>query len=109
MLKNTPEHTEQLGSINKKILAVGENLPIVKLKDGSNVQTGTVATMLHNIALYNEGARGDIEQELQLSVSTLIKIGLFDLFAPAEWISGTNPGRRFVGEKAKEYLDAHPK
>jgi len=109
MPTNTPENTEQLGSINKKILAAGENLPTIELKDGSKVQTGTVATMLHNVTLYNEGARGEVEQELELSVPTLIKVGLFDLFSPAEWVSGSNPGRRFVGEKAKEYLERHPK
>lgn len=108
MPTNTPENTEQLSAINKKIIADGESLPIVELRDGSKVQTGTVATMLHNVTLYNEGARGTIEQELELSVSTLIKVGLFDLFSPAEWISGENPGRRFVGEKAKAYFDRQP-
>jgi hypothetical protein len=34
----------------------------------------------------------------------LIKVGLFDLFSPDEWISGDNLGRRFVGEKAKQFL-----
>ncbi|MFC5475904.1 DUF7709 family protein [Paraherbaspirillum soli] len=106
---STPENTEQLGSINQKIIADGESLPIVELSDGSKVQTGTVATMLHNVTLYNEGARGAIEKELELSVPTLIKVGLFDLFSPEEWISSSNPGRRFVGEKAKEHLDRHPK
>ncbi len=107
MRSNTPEHTEHLGAINQKILANGENLPAVELRDGSQVQTGTVSAMLHNVKLYNEGARGEIERELELSVPTLIKVGLFDLFAPAEWISGSNPGRRLVGEKANEYLAHH--
>ncbi|KAI1300967.1 hypothetical protein EDD11_005909 [Mortierella claussenii] len=93
-----------LADINKKILADGESLPEVSLKDGSKVQTGTVATMLHNVARYNEGARGDIEKELELSVPTLLKVGLFDLFPAEEWIAGTNPGRRFVGTKALEYI-----
>ncbi|KAF9378318.1 hypothetical protein BGX21_002936 [Mortierella sp. AD011] len=93
-----------LANINKKILAEGEQLPAVTLKDGSKVQTGTVATMLHNVTLYNEGARGDIEKELELSVPTLVKVGLFDLFSPEEWIAGTNPGRRFVGTKALEFF-----
>jgi hypothetical protein len=107
MPTNTPENTEQLSSINKKILAVGEELPAVELADGSRVQTGTVATMLHNVKLYNDGVRGKIEQELELSVPTLVKLGLFDLFSLEEWISGSNPGRRFVGEKAKAYLERH--
>lgn len=93
-----------LANINKKILADGESLPAVTLKDGSKVQTGTVATMLHNVARYNEGARGDIEVELELSIPTLITVGLFDLFPAEEWIAGNNAGRRFVGTKALEYL-----
>lgn len=104
MSNNSPENTEQLGSINQKIIAGGESLPAVRLKDGSTVQTGTVATMLYNVNLYNEGARGEVERELELAVPTLVKIGLLKLFSPEEWISGTNPGRRFVGQKAKEYL-----
>ena len=47
-----------LAAINQKILADGESLPLVQLKDGSKVQTGTVATMLRNIELYNAGERG---------------------------------------------------
>jgi hypothetical protein len=76
----------------------------VKLKDGTSVQTGTVATMLHNVARYNEGERGEVERELELAVPTLIKVGLFDLFTPDEWIVGMNPGRRFVGLAAREVL-----
>jgi hypothetical protein len=34
-----------LAEINQEILADGESLPSVKLKDGTKVQTGTVATM----------------------------------------------------------------
>ncbi|MEI8595269.1 DUF7709 family protein [Photobacterium sp. Hal280] len=100
------DNTAQLGAINQKVVADGETLPAVTLKDGSKVQTGTVATMLHNIALYNAGQRGAIEKELTLAIPTLIKIGLFDLFSPDEWANGTNPGRRFVGLTAKQYLAA---
>ena len=31
---------------------------------------------------------------------------VFDLFNPDEWILGNNAGRKFVGEKAKAYIDA---
>ena len=55
------DNTPQLASINQKILANGESLPAVTLKDGSKVQTGTVATMLFNIEQYNRGIRGEIE------------------------------------------------
>lgn len=98
------QNSNQLLSINQKIIQEGEVLPAVTLKDGTKVQTGTVATMLHNIDLYNQGLRGEVEQELILAIPTLIKVGLFDLFSPDEWISGDNLGRRFVGEKAKQFL-----
>lgn len=98
------DNTDQLAAINHKIVSEGEVLPSVQLKDGSRVQTGTVAAMLHNINLYNSGERGQVEKELELAVPTLIKVGLFDLFAPEDWINGSNPGRRFVGERAKEHL-----
>ena len=98
------EHTNELASINQKIASEGEVLPTVQLKDGSRAQTGTVATMLLNVELYNKGQRGEIERELELAVPTLVKVGLFDLFTPQEWSSATNPGRSFVGELAKRYL-----
>ncbi|MFT4190586.1 MAG: hypothetical protein QM617_03560 [Comamonas sp.] len=99
------ENTDQLATVNQKIVSAGEILPSVQLKDGSRVQTGTVATMLHNIRLYNAGERGQVEQELEMAIPTLIKVGLFDLFAPDDWINGSNPGRRFVGELAKSHLE----
>ncbi|NNP70634.1 hypothetical protein [Acinetobacter sp. Ac_5812] len=97
--------TQQLSEINQKVLQEGEVLPQVTLKDGSRVQTGTVATMLHNINLYNAGVRGVVEEELILAVPTLFKVGMFDLFSVEEWINGNNAGRKFVGEKAQEFLD----
>jgi len=96
--------TKELAEINQKVVQDGEVLPQVKLKDGSRVQTGTVATMLHNINLYNAGVRGGVEEELILAVPTLFKVGMFDLFSADEWINGTNAGRRFVGEQAKQFL-----
>ncbi|KAJ3143742.1 hypothetical protein HK101_003134, partial [Irineochytrium annulatum] len=72
-----------LASINSKILGEGSaSLPAVTLKDGSKVQTGTVATMLVNVANYNaivssatpdEVAKKQIEGELAASVPTLVK------------------------------------
>ena len=105
MTSTSPEHSQALASINEKILAGGEKLPMVALKDGSRVQTGTVATMLHNVRAYDAGERGDVERELEMSVPTLFKVGLFDLFPPEEWIRGTSPGRRFLGEKALRFLE----
>ncbi|AWV06354.1 DUF7709 family protein [Marilutibacter maris] len=104
-MSDAPTHTADLAGINHKIVADGESLPAVRLKDGSTVQTGTVATMLHNIGLYNAGERGEVERQLELAVPTLIKVGLFELFPPSEWLAGDNPGRRFVGLKARALLD----
>jgi len=95
---------DQLSVINQKVVGEGEVLPQVVLKDGSQVQTGTVATMLHNIELYNAGQRGQIEEELKIAIPTLVKVGLFDLFQVDEWINETNAGRTFVGMQAKTYL-----
>lgn len=107
MSMNEGKADAELAAVNRKILAPGESLPAVTLQDGSRVQTGTVATMLHNIALYDQGARGEVERQLELAVPTLCRIGLFRLFSPAEWMAGTtSPGRRFVGERARDYLAA---
>lgn len=103
-MKNSVENTEQLAAVNQKVVGDGEVLPSVHLKDGSKVQTGTVATMLYNINLYNSGERGLVEKELELTIPTLVKVGMFDLFSVDEWVAGTNPGRRFVGQCAKNYL-----
>ena len=104
--KISPEHNLQLARVNQKIIAQGQVLPGATLKDGSTVQTGTVATMLHNIKLYDSGERGAVEKELELAIPTLFKVGLFNLFTPDEWISDGTPGRQFVGRKAKEFLRA---
>jgi hypothetical protein len=103
-MKEHIQYSKALSSVNKKIISDGEVLPSVRLKDGSKVQTGTVATMLHNVNLYNLGERGQVEKELNLAVPTLIKVGLFDLFSIDEWMTGDNAGRRFVGQCTKAYL-----
>lgn len=103
-MSNSVANTQELKSINQKIIADGESLPSVTLKDGSRVQTGTVATALHNIALYNAGERGQVEDELRLAVPTLIKVGLFELFPPEQWMADGNPGRAFLGREAALHL-----
>lgn len=97
------ENTEALASVNQKIVADGETLPAVFLKDGTRVQTGTVATLLYNIQRYNAGERVAVEDEIRLAIPTLFKVGLFDLFTLDEWIAGSNAGRTFVGEEAVRY------
>ena len=99
-----------LATVNQKILAEGETLPSVTLRDGRQVQTGTFATLLHNIDIYNnadthEIDRKNIEQEMMLAVETLMKIGLFTLFSPDEWMATNNKGRYFVGTVAKKMLE----
>jgi hypothetical protein len=100
---NKPEYTDQLASINASVLAPGETLPIVQLRNGSKVQTGTVATMLRNVGRYNAGDH-TVLHELELAVPTLVAVGLFDLFSPEEWINGGNPGRAVVGQMARDFL-----
>lgn len=100
---STPSLSPDLAAINHRIVADGEVLPAVTLKDGSRVQTGTVAALLHNITRYNAGEGDAVERELAAAIPTLFKVGLFDLFPPAEWIAGGNPGRRHVGELARAH------
>ncbi|WP_047249675.1 hypothetical protein [Chromobacterium subtsugae] len=100
----TVAHTNELAAINSKVIADGETLPAVKLRDGSTVQTGTVAAMLVNIAAYNRGERGEVERQLELAVPTLFKVGLFDLFPVEEWLRGDNPGRALLGALAARHL-----
>lgn len=99
-------HVAELSRVNQKITDGAADLPAVTLKDGSRVQTGTVATMLYNIALYNAGERGAVEEELKMAIPTLFKVGLFELFPPQQWIDGDNPGRSFVGTHARAYQNA---
>ncbi len=107
MNRPTVSDTSPLSQVNQKIVQAGESLPAVTLKDGTRVQTGTVATVLHNIGLYNAGERGEVERELALAIPTLFKVGLFDLFPPTEWASASNAGRSLVGKLAAEHAAAH--
>ncbi|MFW2176271.1 MULTISPECIES: DUF7709 family protein [unclassified Moraxella] len=104
-----PQFTDELANINQKILADGETLPQVTMKDGTKVQTGTVATMLHNIERYNAGERGDVEQELIQAIPTLIKIGMFELFSVDEWASNENLGRNFLAKQARQLIGEYQK
>lgn len=94
---------DQIAAMNQKIMANGEQLPVIQLQDGSRVPTGTVATLLYNIALYNQQPTAQLEDELKLPLPILFKLGLFDLFPPQEWLSETNAGKRFVGHAALAY------
>ena len=111
-----PSTNNSVASIYCRILNVadGAALPAIQLKDGSTVQTGTVAAMLKNIERFNAGecnVDDEARRELERCVPVLLRVGLFQLFAPDEWIRSNgehdNPGRRFVGELAKAYLAEH--
>lgn len=78
----------------------------MKLENGNIVKAGTVATTLHCIDMYNKGDRSiSIIDKINESIPILINAGLFDLFTPNEWINCENQGRKYVGLKAKEYLE----
>jgi hypothetical protein len=105
--------TNNVASTYCRILNVadGASLPAVQLKDGSSVQTGTVAAMLKNIERFNNGENKEGDEarcELERCVPVLIRVGLFELFLPDEWINNNaqqdNPGRQFVGRLAKQHL-----
>nr|ACD54774.1 hypothetical protein [Adineta vaga] len=107
------DKTTDVASTYCRILNVadGASLPAVQLKDGSTVQTGTVAAMLKNIQRFNNGENQEGDEaryELERCVPVLLKVGLFQLFTPDEWINNNgrqdNPGRKFVGQLAKQYL-----
>jgi len=49
----------------------------VKLKNGNVVQTGPVATMLHNIDLYNKNEKiSDFERKISLKQKVLYNLNL---------------------------------
>jgi len=76
-----------LAATNQRIVTPGWIQPVVRLKDGSVVQTGTVAAMLHNVARSHAGERLAVEAELEIAIPAVITVGLFDLFPVDEWIA----------------------
>jgi hypothetical protein len=70
-----------------------------------------VAAMPKNIERFNNGENKEDDEawrELERWVPVLIRIGLFELFKPDEWINNNgqqdNPGRQFAERLAKQYL-----
>ena len=98
------------------------NFPVVTLKDGSKVATGTIGMMLQNIRSYDafnanpdpshadQAEMKKLEGELEAAVPTLHKAGFWSLFPAEEWVAegrpGVSAGRRYIGRyemaKAKE-------
>lgn len=109
---SSPAGTEALADINRSVVATGQVLPVVTLADGTRVQTGTVATLLRTVAAYDAAVAAnaapvvleDLESRLAAAVPTLLHIGMFDLFSPAEWQTGSSAGRRWVGDVAAALL-----
>lgn len=50
---------DSLGDVNNRLVAHGESFPVVTLKDGSKVQTGTIGALVQNIKLYDRIAAGE--------------------------------------------------
>lgn len=111
-MSTTATNIEAVARQNQKL----GNFPTVTLKDGSKVPTGTVATLLYNIRLYDalkakatsskedEAEMRKLEGEMEAAIPILGEAGMWDLFQPHEWIaegtSGVSEGRRFVGRRA---------
>jgi hypothetical protein len=93
-------------------------MPVTTLGNGEKVQTGTVGALLRNISAYDDLVRRmeatgreqcgkDLRAEvdkyetmLKTPLPLLQKVGLFNLFSPAEWVNRKSPGRNYVGRCA---------
>ncbi|PSN59630.1 hypothetical protein BS50DRAFT_579859 [Corynespora cassiicola Philippines] len=100
-------HSDSLAALNSTTL--GTTMPVVTLPDGSQVQTGTVGALLKNIKAYDQlvaqenvdqAERKELEAKLAAALPVLKKVGFFELFTPQEWMQGSSPGRKYVGEMA---------
>ncbi|KAI0025386.1 hypothetical protein F4780DRAFT_325581 [Xylariomycetidae sp. FL0641] len=114
MADNNTKQGADLAAMNSATL--GAQFPEITLPDGSKVQTGTVGALLANIRAYNTAhAAGDHPQTQALMASfraalpLLDRVGLFDLFTPAEWMAGDNAGRKAVGRAYLEFKEGKGK
>jgi hypothetical protein len=84
--------------------AVADDPATAGVADRLVSQGAIIAALLRNIERFNQGERGEVEQQLAQAVPMLAQIGLFELFSPGEWVRGENAGRRLVGLFAQQYL-----
>lgn len=60
-----------------------------------------------NVKAYDaadDTSRIELESAIRSAIPTLHKVGMFDLFAPEEWISNRSLGRSLVGRLAQDYI-----
>ena len=97
-----------LQEINNQLVAKGQSFPQVTLADGAKVQTGSMAGLISSIKRYNEGERGEVEDAIRLTLPTLVKLCLSNVYLvsirPAAfesstvrlWLTGQSWTLRFV-------------
>ena len=75
---------QTLNKAANQLAAEGQQFPVVTLKDGSKVQTGTLGSMLSNISRYNAGEKGDeVVEELRAAIPTAVSdLCLLGTFKP---------------------------
>lgn len=103
------QEIQDLAKTNQKILSSDSSFPIVTLVSGQRVPTGTVATLLYNIRLYDrivaengsEEEKEQLSKEIESAVPILGNLGFFDLFSTDEWAAGKSKGRILVGVEGK--------
>jgi len=108
----------------------GENLPLVTLRDGQKVQTGTAARLILSIQDYNslvernhcqsqnfpseigssnsevESKKQELLVEMESAIEPLMRVGLLQIFSTEEWIGdGSNEGRAAFGRLYKSRLE----
>jgi len=100
--------TESLQETNNKTLGTAAGtFPVITLPDGRKVPTGTVGALMVNVKAYDaadDTSRIELESAIRSAIPTLHKVGMFDLFAPEEWISNRSLGRSLVGRLAQDYI-----
>lgn len=100
-----------LAALNSATL--GAQMPEVTLPDGSKIQTGTLGALIINIKTYDglvasadQAKIMGVEDKFKAAMPILKKSGLMDVFSPEDWIAGSSPGRKRVGELYREFVNS---